>query len=125
MADLEFEARLGRMFDDPPALPEAEAFALGVERRLDRGWGMRQLFIGTAGLAGGALGVAQLLGSSAMPRLEAISEQSAQAFNSRLHGLLSGEGLSALPLGGEVIWMAAALGVMALAFAITRAIEEF
>jgi hypothetical protein len=35
-----------------------------------------------------------------------------------------GEVASALPYGGQVIWMGAALGVMALAFAVTRAVEE-
>jgi hypothetical protein len=29
-----------------------------------------------------------------------------------------------LPFGGQVIWMGAALGVMALAFAVARAVEE-
>lgn len=125
MADLEFEARLGRMFDEPPALSDGEAFARQVETRLDRGWGMRQLLIGAAGLAGGLVGAAQLLDSGVMPRFEAMSEQAGQTFTHRLDGLLSGESLTALPLGGEVMWMAAALGVMALAFALTRAIEEF
>ncbi|HYG26538.1 MAG TPA: hypothetical protein VD906_06505, partial [Caulobacteraceae bacterium] len=32
---------------------------------------------------------------------------------------------AAMPLSGEVMWMAAALGVMALALAVTRAVEEF
>jgi hypothetical protein len=125
MADLEFEARLGRMFDEPPALSGGEAFAHGVETRLNRGWGVRQLLIGAAGLAGGVIGAGQLFGSGVMPRFQAVSEQAGQAFTHRLDGLLSGESLAALPLSGEVMWMAAALGVMALAFALTRAIEEF
>ena len=33
--------------------------------------------------------------------------------------------LGGIPLTGEVLWMAAALGVMALALAVTRAVEEF
>ncbi len=37
----------------------------------------------------------------------------------------TGENISALPFGGEAMWLAAALGVMALAFAVTRAVEEF
>ncbi len=117
MADLEFEANLERLFDQPPAFSDSEAFARLVETRLDRGWGLRQVLIGTAGLAGGMMAAGQLLASGAVPRFEALSLQSAQALSTALRG--------GLPLGGEAMWMAAALGVMALAFAVTRASQEF
>jgi hypothetical protein len=117
MPDSDFEARLERLFDQPPAFSDNEAFARLVEARLDRGWGLRQGLIGAAGLAGGIVAAVQLLGSGALPRFEAVTAQSAQALTGALRG--------GLPMGGEAMWMAAALGVMALAFALTRASQEF
>ena len=37
MADSSFENRLLRMFDEPPALSDADRFARDIEARLDRG----------------------------------------------------------------------------------------
>ncbi len=56
----------------------------------------------------------------------AVSEESTRMLDRGLSSVSNlRTTLNALPLGGEVVWMAAALGVMALAFAITRAVEEF
>ena len=62
MAELDFEMRLDRMFNEPPVMSDAEAFARLVEMRLDRGWNLRQVAIGSAGLVAGLVGVSQLLG---------------------------------------------------------------
>ena len=37
MADVSFENRLLRLFDEPPALPDAERFARDIEARDGRG----------------------------------------------------------------------------------------
>ena len=59
-------------------------------------------------------------------KVEAASRKSASLLTSGLGDLWnSATGYAAMPLSGEVLWMAAALGVMALAFAVTRAVEEF
>lgn len=119
MADPSFENRLLRLFDEPPAVPDADGFARGVEARLSRGWGLRQLTIWAFGIIGGLIGVYQMAGSGLVPQIE-------NAMTAGLEDLWRvGAGYAALPLSGEVLWMAAALGVMALAFAITRAVEEF
>ena len=125
MADVDFEARLLRMFDAPPAFADADLFARGVEARLDRGWGVRQLLIGAFGFIGGLIGAMQMMGSGIGTQLEQASEESTGVLTRQLDGFLrSGMDLAAMPLSNEVLWMAAAMGVMALAFAVTRAVEE-
>jgi hypothetical protein len=126
MADVDFEARLLRMFDTPPAFADAELFAHRVEARLDRGWGLRQVLIGAFGFVGGLIGAMQMVGSGVGLQLEEASANSTAAFASRFSDLWrSGVDLAGMPLSGEVMWMATAMGVMALAFAVTRAVEEF
>ena len=126
MAELDFEMKLDRMFNEPPVMLDAEAFARLVEMRLDRGWNLRQVGIGAAGLVAGLVGVSQLLGSRLLFDAGEATQRNAVAFTSSVNGLVqTSENISALPFGGEVLWLAAALGVMALAFAVTRAVEEF
>lgn len=126
MADLDFETSLMKMFAEAPALADSEAFARRVEARMDRGWQMRQALIWTLGLAGGAIGVTQMFASRMLVQMGAVSEESTRMLDKGISNLSNLQGaLNTLPMGGEVVWMAAALGVMALAFAVTRAIEEF
>lgn len=126
MAELDFEMKLDRMFHEPPVFPDAEAFARLVELRLDRGWSLRQVGIGVAGLVAGLVGVAQMLNSGILMNIGAETERQTAALTGGIDSLMkTGGNLSTLPFGGEVVWMAAALGVMALAFAVTRAVEEF
>ena len=126
MADPDFETSLVRMFAEAPALADSEGFARRVEARLDRGWQMRQALIWTLGLAGGAIGVTQMFTSRMLVQMGAASEESTRMLDRGISSVSNLQNsLNALPLGGEVVWMAAALGVMALAFAITRAVEEF
>lgn len=126
MAELDFEMRLDRMFNEPPVMSDAEAFARLVEMRLDRGWNLRQVAIGSAGLVAGLVGVSQLLGSRLLFDAGEATQRNATALTDSINGLVrTGENLSALPFGSEVLWLAAALGAMALAFAVTRAVEEF
>ena len=126
MADPDFETSLVRMFAEAPALADSEGFARRVEARLDRGWQMRPALIWTLGLAGGAIGVTQMFTSRMLVQMGAVSEESTRMLDRGISSVSNLQtSLNALPLGGEVVWMAAALGVMALAFAITRAVEEF
>ncbi|MDP1736483.1 MAG: hypothetical protein Q8L23_03475 [Caulobacter sp.] len=126
MAELDFEMKLDRMFNEPPVLADGEAFARMVELRLDRGWNLRQVAIGATGLIAGLVGVTQVLGSPLLFEAGKATQRNAAALTDGVTGLVrAGENLSALPFGGEAMWLAAALGVMALAFAVTRAVEEF
>ena len=127
MSDLEFETRLDRMFAEAPQFPDAELFARQVEARMERGWSVRRFVIGGAGVVAGVVGVGQMMGAGLFLRA-AGSEATAQA---NAVGKAFGEvmsassSLGALPVSPEVLWMTAALGVMALGFAITRATQEF
>lgn len=126
MAELDFEMKLDRMFNEPPAMADSEAFARLVELRLDRGWNLRQVAIGGAGMVAGLVGVSQVLGSRLLFDAGEATQRNANAFTESVTSMVrTGENLSALPFGGEAMWLAAALGVMALAFAVTRAVEEF
>jgi hypothetical protein len=126
MADVEFERRLLQMFDQPPAFADADRFALGVEARLDRGWNFRRLVIGAFGLVGGVIGALQMMSSGLAPQLGTASTEAVGMMNREFRDVWqAGAGYASMPLSGEVMWMAAALGVMALAFAVTRAVEEF
>ena len=125
MADLDFEMQLDRLFGEPPAFADSEDFARRVETRLNRGWSLRSLAIGAAGVLGGVIGVGQLISSNLIGRAEAVSSSSGHALGDGLGSLMrAGSNLSALPIGGEALWMAAALAILALAFGITRAMDQ-
>ena len=126
MAEIDFERRLDRLFAQHPELPDASAFAAGIEKKLARGWNLRRWLIGAAGLAGGVVGTVQLMGSGFAPELESAALRSTSLVSERIDSAWrSSFGMAGIPLSGEVLWMAAALGVMALALAVTRAVEEF
>ena len=126
MADRSFEMELDRLFGEAPAFADGDLFALRVEERLDRGWTFRQFLIGGLGIVGGLILGGQVLGSGLAGRLNAVTAQSKDQVSSRVADLAS---LHILPAGllvdGEVVWMSAALAVVALGFVVTRAIKEF
>ena len=122
----DFEAQLVQMFDAPPAFVDADLFASTVTQRLDRGWQVRSLVIGGAGLIGGVIAVSQIMATNLMGRVESLSLGAQQHLVSRL--IQSVEAhlvLPSLPFGGEGLWMSAGLAGLALVFALTRAIEEY
>ena len=122
----DFEAQLIQMFDAPPAFVDADLFASTVTQRLDRGWQVRSLVIGTTGLIGGVIAVSQIMATNLIGRVESLSFGSEQPL---MRGLIAyGERhlvLPSLPFGGEGLWMSAGLAGLALVFALTRAIEEY
>jgi hypothetical protein len=124
-----FEMELDRQFGDALALPDAEAFALRVAHRLDRGWTARQMLIGGLGLAGGLIGASQLLGSGLLSRLGELTTRSDAMVKSGLARIPVARGLADLVAAGsimdnQVLWMSAALAVLAAGLLITRAIRE-
>jgi hypothetical protein len=126
MADIDFERRLLQMFDQPPHFEDADRFARGVDARLASGWNLRQMVLGAFGVVGGIIGSLQMIRSGFVPQLETASQEATGMVTREWSDLWqAGAGYASMPLGGEVMWMAAALGVMALAFAVTRAVEEF
>jgi hypothetical protein len=126
MAEVDFERSLERLFGDAPAFPDAEAFADRIERRLDRGWTIRRVMIGGAGLIGGVIGASQLLLSRFVDRLETASEGSARIITAGWNEIApNAELLTGLPAGSPTVWAAMALALLALGFVVTRLIDEF
>ncbi len=129
MADRAFEMELDRLFGEAPVFADNDYFAARVEDRLDRGWTLRRLLIGGLGVAGGLIGGGQILASGLVSRVSELGARSNHLVASGLDDLAAAHLLPgvALPrdlLGGEVIWMSAALAVLAIGFIATRAIRE-
>lgn len=125
MADRTFEMHLDRLFGEHPAFVDADLFALRVETSLERGWTFRRYLIGGLGLAGGLVAAVQLMGFGVAPRLEAFLAQNAPTVQVKwtdvalTHVLPGG-----LEVNGEILWMSVAMAVVAIGFALTRAIRE-
>ena len=125
MAEVEFERRLERLFADAPAFGDSEAFAARVERRLDRGWATRRVLIGVAGGVGGVIGASQLVVSNFAADLQAATEGPARLLSAGVSQVAAeSDWMSALSGAGNVVWLAAGLAGLAVAFVITRMIEE-
>jgi hypothetical protein len=128
MADThDFERRLGRLFDDAPSFPDAALFAARVQERLDAKDGVRRAVMGLVGGVGAFVAAAQLVRAN----MTAEFVQAATASNEAVERgwtTLAGDA-GALITGGmmptEVMWTAAALGAMAVAFLATRAADAF
>jgi hypothetical protein len=121
----EFEAGLERMFAQPPALPDAEAFASRIDNRLNRSWRMRGWGIGAAGVAGGVVAVTQMLGSGVLPRIQAASLGSTQAVESWYASALGqAETLLSVDTGAGLFWLVSAVLVAAAGITATRMVDE-
>jgi len=124
MAEVEFERRLERLFNEGAELPDAAQFAERVERRLDAGWTARRWLIGAAGVVGGVIGASQLMLSNVVQRVE-TAEDSARLLSSGLmHMTPRADWLQAISGGGGVVWVAAAMAVVMMGFVLTRVIGE-
>ncbi len=127
MSDPSFEHQLGRLFAEPPALTGHAEFAAAVQGRLERGWAMRRVLIGAAGVVGGLLAAGQVVGANLVQRVAVAS----QGADSRAHNLAAnlvtrGEAtlhLQSLPLGGEVLWMVAGLAALGVALVAARVMD--
>jgi len=130
VSDPSFDARLQRLFADHPHYPDAPLFAAEVEGRLSRGWALRRMLIGAAGVVGGLIAVAQIAGAGLVGRLGAAGRlardtaSTLHATAAELPGPIGGVGQLALPFGGEVLWLVAGLAVLAGAFLASRTIQE-
>jgi len=123
MAEIDFERRLERLFADAPEMPDAAAFTVRIEGRLNRGWNTRRWLLGAAGLAGGVVGASQLVMSNVFQRVES-AEQSARAIGQGLARVTpTSDMLSALS-GGYGLWLAVGVAVLTMGFAVSRFFEE-
>ncbi|USQ93875.1 hypothetical protein [Caulobacter sp. RL271] len=126
MAEPDFEAQLTRMFAEAPSFPDAPLFNAEVAAKLDRGWTMRRMFIGLAGTAAGLIAAFQILSSRFSSEVTQLSRNSGHNLQTELDaGYAKFNALFASPGSSEAVWLAACLAVVALAFAVTRMVEDF
>ena len=124
MAEVDFERRLERLFAHAPDLPDADAFASRVERRLAAGWTARRWLIGAAGIGGGVIGASQIVMSNLVQRVESAGD-SAKVLSAGLTQITpKSDWLASAYSGGAVVWVASALAIVAMGFALSRVIEE-
>jgi hypothetical protein len=119
-----FEARLDKLFAEPPAFEDAGVFAGHVQSKLDRNWATRRLVIGALGGIGGLIGVGQIVSSGVVGHMKSLAQGAPSLASidfSHWHGHLSA-GLSPATSGAAWLGMAA-IGI-ALALALSRLIED-
>jgi hypothetical protein len=126
MAEPDFESQLSRLFAEAPSFPDAALFNAEVAARLDRGWAMRRVFIALGGTAAGLFAAFQILGSRFSTEVTQLSRNSSHSFETEISaGVAKFNSVLTTPASAEAVWLAAGLAVVALAFAVTRAVEEF
>jgi hypothetical protein len=124
VADIDFERRLERLFAEAPSFADAQAFALRVESRLDRGWAARRWMIGVAGVAGGLIGVSQLFVSNVFAQVGSAEASARMLTTSLTQVAPQAEWLAAVSASDGGVWMAAAMAVVTLGFVLSRVIGE-
>lgn len=125
MSDFEFEARLERLFAQPPKVTDSAVFCRQVQSRLDRDWTLRRGLIGAAGVVGGVVAASQAFGSGVLSRLQDLRLPTAAFLDDpAIRSALAGDGAGAFAAGGEAIWVAAALLALAAAFTVTQVMDR-
>ena len=130
MAERSFEIELERLFAESPAFADAEAFAGRIGAALDRGWGFRRMLIGGLGVIGGLLGAAQVVSSGLIERVGSLNAPAQVLISSGLSRLPIARAASELfggaaSMDSEVLWMSAAMAVLAVGLFVTRTLREF
>jgi len=126
MAEFDLDAHLSRLYADPPPLPDAERFAAQVTARLDRGWAIRRVLIGAAGVVAGLVAAVQIVGARFATDVQSVSKVGMASLNHEMvQGMDRLSQVMTTPASAETLWLAAALAAVALAFGMTRAMEEF
>lgn len=126
MAEPDFEAQLSRMFAEPPSFPDAALFHAEVAAKLDRGWALRRVVIAIAGTGAGLIGAFQLFSSRFSNELAQLSREGSHGLEAEINaGWAKLNALLSTPSSTEAVWLAAGLAVVALAFAVTRVVEDF
>jgi hypothetical protein len=123
MAEIDFERRLERLFADAPELPDASAFAVRIEGRLNRGWTARRWLLGAAGAAGGVIGASQLVMSNVFSQVES-AEQSARVLSQGIARVTPTTDMVSALSGGYGLWIAVGVAVLTMGFVLARVIEE-
>ena len=130
MAEREFEAELERMFNQPPAFVDNDAFTRRVTSRLDKSWRLRAVALATAGTVGGLITLSQTIGSNfslrfsdatvpAVSRVDGAYQQAVGQFSS-----LGAFDLSAIGLSGNIIAMVGVAAILGMAAMGMRLLDE-
>jgi hypothetical protein len=126
MAEPDFESQLSRLFAEAPSFPDAALFNAEVEARLDRGWAMRRVFIALGGTAAGLFAAFQILATRFSSEVSQISRDGGHDLENEINaGVMKFNSVLTNSASNEAVWLAAGLALVALAFAVTRAVEEF
>jgi hypothetical protein len=123
LADLDFETQLSRLYGQSPTFRDAEQFTQRVTDKLDRGWALRRVVIGATGVAAGLAAAVQLIGSRFASEFSNVSREGALQLDLGLDKAMARYD-QFFTGGAETIWLAAALAAIALAFAVTRLVDE-
>jgi hypothetical protein len=124
VADLDFETQLSRLYNQAPTFRDAELFAQQVTERLDRGWAMRRVVIGATGVVAGLAVAVQMLGSRFVSEFSTLSRDGTQKLDLGLDKLVTHYDQVVGSNGTETLWVVAVMAVLALAFAVTRLVDE-
>jgi hypothetical protein len=124
VADLDFETQLSRLYGQAPTFRDSELFAQQVTEKLDRGWALRRVVIGATGVVAGLAVAVQMVGSRFVGELSAVSRDGTQQLDLGLDKLAARYDQLVTASGAETLWVAAALAALALAFAVTRLLDE-
>lgn len=127
----EFDPMIERLFAQAPALADADSFARDVERRLERGLGLRTWALGAAGVLGGVIAVRETVASGLSLNLASSGGRGGggalatelEAAASWLGGGWMSTGLSAVS-GMQAFWLLTAGLIAAAAVSALRAVNE-
>lgn len=124
MAEQDFENQLARLYGKAPVFRDAELFAQQVTEKLDRGWALRRVLIGATGVVAGVAAAVQLVGARFANEFAEMSKEGADQLNLGVDKLTHRYDQLFSLGGSETLWVGAALAVLALAFAVTRLVDE-
>lgn len=125
MAEPDFEAQLTRLYNEPPSFPDAELFTALISARLDRGWALRRVLIGGAGVAAGLIAAFQIVTTRFSAELQTLSHNGTRDLSADVSAAMTKVNqLTSSSASVEALWLAAGLALLALGFAVTRAMEE-
>ena len=123
MSDAGFDARLERLFAEPPRVADPDGFARRVDARLDREWTLKRWFIGAAGAAGGLVAATQSVGSEAYDRLAATAGPLGRQMQTVLGADWSAGLQTESLMSGPSVWAMVAIGGLLATLAAVRAAE--
>ncbi|MDR6533742.1 hypothetical protein J2800_004512 [Caulobacter rhizosphaerae] len=124
MADQDFETQLARLYGQAPVFRDAELFAQQVTQKLDRGWALRRVLIGATGVVAGVAAAVQLVGARFADEFAQMSKEGTDQLNLGVDKLTHRYDQLFSLGGSEALWVGAALAILALAFAVTRLVDE-